>query len=76
MSGGAAKERARIRKERHHLELVGDHWRARLVVLAGEIGGRVCSETAQLLNALASAKVRDSPLILKGRIHAALVRRW
>ena len=34
------------------------------------------SETAQFLNALASAKVRDSPLILKGRIHAALVRRW
>ena len=36
----------------------------------------VSSETAQFLNALASAKARDSPLILKGRIHAALVRRW
>ena len=73
---GAAMERARTRKERRYPELVGDHGRARLVVLAGEIGGRFSNETAQFLNALASAKVRDSPLILKGRIHAALVRRW
>ena len=68
-------KRARTRKERRYPELVGDHGRARLVVLAGEIGGRFSSETAQFLNALASAKVRDSPLVLKGRIHAALVRR-
>ena len=69
---GAATERARIRKERRYLELVGDHGRARLVVLTGEIGGRLSSETAQFLNAhaLASAKVRDSPLmtnLLRGR---------
>ena len=69
-------ERARTRKERRYPELVGDHGRVRLVVLAGEIGGHFSSETAQFLNALASAKVRDSPLILKGRIHAVLVRRW
>ena len=61
---GAALDRARIRKER------------RYPVLAGEIGGRVSSETAQFLRCLASDRVRSAPLILKGRIHAALIRRW
>ena len=65
-------ERARTRKEKRYPELVGDYGKARCVVLAGEIGGRLSSKTAQFLNALASAKVRNSPLILKGRIHAAM----
>ena len=56
----AALERARTWKERRYLELAGDHGRARLVVLAGEIG-------------LASDTVRSTFLILKGRIHAALM---
>ena len=73
---GAALDRARIRKERRYPELAGDHGRARLVVMAGEIGGRFSSETAQFLRCLASDKVRSTPLILKGRIHAALIRRW
>ena len=37
---------------------------------------RFSSETAQFLRCLASDKVRSTPLILKGRIHAALIRRW
>ena len=73
---GAALDRARTRKERRYPELAGDHGRARLVVLAGEIGGRFSSDTAQFLRCLASDKVRSTPLILKGRIHAALIRRW
>ena len=73
---GAALDLARIRKERRYPEFAGDHGRARLVVLAGEIGGRFSSETAQFLRCLASDKVRSTPLILKGRIHAALIRRW
>ena len=73
---GAALDRARTRKERRYPELAGDHGRARLVVLAGEIGGRFSSETAQFLRCFASDKVRSTPLILKGRIHAAVIRRW
>ena len=69
---GAALDPARTRKERRYPELA----RARLVVLAGEIGGRFSSETAQFLRCLASDRVRSRPLILKGRIHAALIRRW
>ena len=53
---GAAMEYARIQKERRYLELVGGS--------ACRSGGRdrFCSETT---NALASAKVRESPLISK-----------
>ena len=73
---GTALDRARTLKERRYPELAGDHGRARLVVLAGEIDGRFSSETAQFLRCLASDRVRRTPLILKGRIHAALMRRW
>ena len=48
----------------------------RLVVLAGEAGGRFSSETAQFLRDLANAKVREVPQLLKGRAHAAWIRRW
>ena len=39
---GAASVAARRRKERTYPELVGPRGRARLVVLAGEVGGRWC----------------------------------
>ena len=45
---GACLEVAR-RKEARYPELVGNQGRARLVVLAGEVGGRFSSETAQFL---------------------------
>ena len=38
-----------------------------------EVGGRLSDETAQFLRGLASAKVRDVPLFLQGRAHAATV---
>ena len=50
--------------------------RAQLVVLAGEVGGRFSAETAQFLTGLASAKVRELPELLRGRAHAAWLRRW
>ena len=59
------------------LPRTGWQWRqARLVVLAGEVGGRFSDETAQFLRGLASAKVPDVPQILQGRAHAAWMRRW
>ena len=73
---GARLEVARRRKEARYPELAGDRGRARLVVLAGEVGGRFSDETAQFLRALASAKVRDVPQLLQGRAHAAWLRRW
>ena len=73
---GARLEVARRRKEARYPELAGDRGRARLVVLAGEVGGRFSDETAQFLRALASAKVREVPQLLQGRAHAAWLRRW
>ena len=45
---GAALEAARRRKERTYPELAGDGGRARLVVLAAEVGGRWSTETARV----------------------------
>ena len=67
---GACPEVARRRKEARYPELVGNQGRARLVVLAGEVGGRFSSETAQFLRDFANAKVREVPQLLKGRVHA------
>ena len=48
---GAALEVARRRKEHTYPELVGEGGRARLVVLAAEVGGRWSKETATFLAA-------------------------
>ena len=54
---GAALEDARRRKEATYPELSGEGGRARLVVLAAEVGGgRWSVETAQFLTALAKAR--------------------
>ena len=45
---GTALEAARRKKETTHPELAGEGGRARLVVLAAEVGGRWNVETAQL----------------------------
>ena len=73
---GAAITAARRRKERRYPELSGDNARARLVVLAAEVGGRFSAETSQFLRGLASANVRGLPQVLQGRAHAGWVRRW
>ena len=73
---GAALEVARRRKEATYPELSGEGGRARLVVLAAEVGGRWSAETAQFLTALAKARAQEVPLILQGRAETAWVRRW
>ena len=55
---GAALEAARKRKEDTYPELTGEGGRARLVVLAAEVGGRWSTKTAQFLCSLAKGRVR------------------
>ena len=57
-------------------ELAGEGGRARLVVLATEVGGRWSSEAAQFLSSLAWAKTRDLPEELQGDAAQAWTRRW
>ena len=64
------------KKGGHVLELSGEGGRARLVVLAAEVGGRWSVETAQFLSGLARAKAQSAPLLLQGRVEAAWLRRW
>ena len=63
---GAALVVARRRKERTYPELVGRRGRARLVVLAGEVG----------VSQLARAKARHEPHILRQRVQQAWRSRW
>ena len=53
---GVALEEARRTKERKYLELAGNGGRARLVVVAAEVGGRFSAEANQFLRGL-----RESP---------------
>ena len=73
---GVCLRAARRRKEMRYPELAGDGGRARLVVLAGEVGGRFSGETASFLLFLAAAKVRGVPELLQGRALAAWLSRW
>ena len=57
-------------------ELAGQHGRARLVVLASEVGGRWLEECRQLLCLLAKAKVRSEPKIMRSRAKQAWLLRW
>ena len=57
---GAALVAARRRKETTYPELVGPRGRAKLVVLAIEVGGRWSQETATFLRLLAAAKAGTS----------------
>ena len=56
-------------------ELVGEG-RARLVVLAAEVGVRWSDEIAQFLRELAKARADSVPHLLQGRVKAAWLRRW
>ena len=73
---GTVLEVARRRKEATCPELSGEGGRARLVVLAAEVGGRWSAETAQFLTSPAKARAQEVPLVLQGRAESAWVRRW
>ena len=73
---GISLTAARQRKERTYPELSGEGGRARLVVLAAEVGGRWSDETAQFLRALSKSKAASAPALMKGRTQAAWFRRW
>ena len=66
---GAALTFARRRKEHTYPELVGGRGRARLVVVAGETGGRFSEETQTFLRLFAGAKTRPTPKPLRARAH-------
>ena len=73
---GIILAQARRRKERTYPELVGRRSRARLVVLAGEVGGRWSEETQTFLRILARAKARSEPPTLRKRAEQAWRMRW
>ena len=54
----------------------GTHGRARLVVLAAEIGARWSEEARAFVSQLAKAKARSVPRILAGRARQAWPHRW
>ena len=62
---GVALKTARRRKERPYPELLGRRARAKLVVLAVEVGGRWSEETRTFLSLLARAKVRSENHLLR-----------
>ena len=68
---GVVLEAARRRKERRYPELVGPRSRARLVVLAVEVGGRWSAETNSFLAQLAKAKARQETPLLRKRAEQA-----
>ena len=70
---GVALREARACKERTYPELAREGGRARLVVLAGEVGSRWSSET-DFLSALAEA--RSAPPLLQSKVRSAWLRRW
>ena len=57
-------------------ELCERHSRARLVVLAAEVGGRWSDEAADFLEQLAKAKARGVPRVLQVRTRQAWQMRW
>ena len=64
---GQALAEARKHKERTYPELCRGNGRARLVVIAGEVGGRWSQETKDFLWCLASAKAACVPRSLRER---------
>ena len=73
---GAAMAAARRRKELRCPELLGDQGRARLVVLASEVGGRWSEESREFLRQLAKAKARNAPRAMRSRVRVAWLLRW
>ena len=73
---GAVLAAARRRKERTFPELTGQFGRARLVVLAGEVGGRWSDEIQAFLRQLAKARARSEPVPQQAHARAAWLMRW
>ena len=73
---GVVLQRARRRKERRYPELVGRGSRARLVVLAIEVGGRWSPELQTFVARLAKSKAREQPFLLQKRFEQAWQMRW
>ena len=73
---GVVLQAARRHKERTCPELVGPRTRARLVVLAVEVGGRWSSETRSFLAQLAKARSRVEPRLFRRRAEQAWRTRW
>ena len=72
---GAALVQARRRKQRTYPEFGGEG-RARLVVLAAEVGARWSEEARAFVSQLAKAKARSVPRVLAGRARQAWQHRW
>ena len=72
---GVIFPRAKRRKERRYPELVGPGSRARLVVLALDVGGRWSVESCSFISLLAKAKARRERL-LQRRAEQAWRMRW
>ena len=64
------------RKENTYPELQGRNGRVRMVVIAGEVGGRWSEETKAFLWSLACEKSRSEARVLRGSVRAAWYRRW
>ena len=67
---------ARRKKARTDPELVAAGARARLVVLALEVGGRWSQEASTFVKLLAKAKVRSEPAVVQRRMEQAWRLRW
>ena len=68
---GVALASARRKKARTYPELVAAGARARLVVLALEVGGRWSQEASTFVKLLAKAKVRSEPAVVQRRMEQA-----
>ena len=68
---GVVLTAARRRKDSTYPELVGRRGRARLVVLAVEVGGRWLPETQSFLSQLGSAKARAESPLMRRRVEQA-----
>ena len=76
ITDGAALTQARRRKERTYPELAQVHGRARLVVMACEVGGRWSGEALSFVHSLLKAKARSEPEEFREVVERAWVRRW
>ena len=72
--GAAIREAIKV-KERTYPELVNNP-RCKLLVAPVEIGGRWGEDAYNFLVAMAEAKVRASPIILRRALLNAYIRRW
>ena len=64
------------KKERTYPELTAPRSRARLVVLAMEVGGRWSPEALTFIRLLARAKARHEPNLMRRRVEQAWRMRW